>query len=108
MLFPPVQIIGLIVLVVAFSLFIIWGISNPKYWLWMVPLLAWLFHGMVFYAATIYFNYRGLFNPNIMTFTDWSSIVRLQGYLAMLMYGVALLIYYPGERRNGQPSTDTQ
>jgi hypothetical protein len=98
MIYPPVQIVGLLVLFVTIVLYIYWVRHNRRYVLWLIPLLAWLFHGAIFYAVTVFGNLNGLVVPNIIFFTDWSSIVRLQGYLAMMMYSVALIIYYPGDR----------
>jgi hypothetical protein len=99
MIYPTAQIFGFMVVATTFALLIYWGVRNPLYRLWLVPAWAWLFHGMVFYLATIWYGAQDLVVPNIIAFTDWSSIVRIQGYLAMLTYAVAILYYYRGDHR---------
>lgn len=104
MIYPPVQAFGLVILIAALLLFVYWGYYNPPYRLWLVPLLAWLFHGVVFYCWTVVASAKGELVGNIIFYTDWSAVVRLQGYLAMFAYALALIIWYPGDRHEQRTS----
>lgn len=78
----PIQIVSLGV-IVATIVFIIWQIKlQPRKLNWFLPMLFWISHGLLFYL-TLTVERFGLVELSL-SYTEWSSILRLHGYLTIL------------------------
>ena len=63
----------------------IWSKRNVKRTLWSIPIIIWILHTIVFYIC-VFIN---LVYPLPISFTIWSSTLRLHGYIS-----IAWIIYY--------------
>lgn len=83
-----VQIISLVVIFFSLGLCIDMMIKCSKYRLYLVPVLVYLLHVGTFYTLRLLVLNFGLFPDYLLyfSFTDWSSIVRLQGVTTILFY----------------------
>lgn len=51
-------------------------------WLWLVPVLVWMLHALLFYSVLMIDRY-GVVRIDV-TYTTWSSILRLHGFVTVL------------------------
>ena len=76
------QWINVLILLVAITSECAWIYFNKSRWKVAIPMLLWLIHSLVFYAAIF-------LNPDparvYLQFYNWSSMLRMQGYLTVLM-----------------------
>lgn len=90
----PLQIISLIC--VAILLIQLWIDirREPKKWLWNVPLLGLVFHMLMYYS--ILFADRYTLVPLTVSYTNWSSILRLHEIVTLLSLQTARIILKQG------------
>ena len=78
----PVQIASVIVIVTILVMQVAWMIKHPGRWRWSVPVFLWMLHGLVFYLTLFFTDW-----PH----TTWSAILRLHGYVSVLIVEAARL-----------------
>ena len=80
----PVQIFSMIVVLAIIIMEILQMRQQPNNLYWFIPLLAWMIHGFIFYLI-LFLDRAGMIPPFINpSYTEWSSILRLHGYLTIL------------------------
>lgn len=79
----PVQVFSLVVVFGIIVMEVLQMRQQPHNQYWFIPLLAWMIHGLIFYMV-LFLDRADLiplpFNP---IYTEWSSILRLHGYLTI-------------------------
>lgn len=78
----PIQYVSLVIILAVLIVLALEVRQAPKNWLWTVPMGMWIVHGLVFYVAL--FENRFGWIPFDISYTSWSSILRLHGYLTVL------------------------
>lgn len=81
----PIQIISMIVVIAIIILEVLQMRQQPYNMYWFIPLLAWMIHGLIFYI-TLFLDRAGMIPlPINPSYTEWSSILRLHGYLTIFI-----------------------
>lgn len=62
---------------------VVWMRKTPSRNLVSIPTLAWMVHAVVFYMALLVDPSR-----NYSDYSTWSSILRLHGFITLLMLGI--------------------
>lgn len=81
----PIQVTSLIVVLAIILMEVLQMRQQPNKLYWFIPLLAWMIHGLFFYII-LFMDREGLILPPIdPSYTVWSSILRLHGYLTIFI-----------------------
>ena len=80
------QIFSMIVILCVLAIQVIWISRNKSIWRYAVPMIVWMIHGFIFYLYVIFQQ------PTYFELIDWSAILRLHGYLTVLVIELDRLV----------------
>jgi uncharacterized membrane protein len=77
--------------IIAYNIFLLfrWSKRNSRRRLWAISMGAYLIHALIFYVYVQIVNFFPE-TPKIFSFTPWSSVIRLQGYIVILMVSITI------------------
>lgn len=97
----PIQIVTMMV-ILATIIVIITQVRNRRDWLW-IPCFAWVLHGILFYIC-LTIDRAGWLRLDV-TYTTWSSVLRLHGFVTAL--GTELVrLYISKDSKNADVNRD--
>jgi len=86
------QWLSLFVAVFAIVFFVGWGIVTRRNWFFVITIVSWLIHVVIFYSVVIMRFDSGItaLSP---VMTNWSAVIRLQAVIMAAACGLILLIF---------------
>ncbi len=68
----------------------LWARRRPEFRLYAVPPITWLGHAVIFYTMVFIRDIGSI--PVSLSFTRWSTILRLHAMILLVGFGISLLL----------------
>lgn len=83
------QIVSFTLIFGSLLLLFFWSRRDIKRRLWSIVVAIWLIHSLIFYAYVILAHFCPV-TPRIVSFTDWSAVLRFHTYATVFMIAFTL------------------
>jgi hypothetical protein len=87
-----IQILSMLLSVITLFIFYYWTRKRPEIKFYLIPVVSWLLHVVIFYLTREVFSYFDIGYEGLL-FTNWSSFVRLHAvfsvfYASLILSGI--------------------